>query len=614
LNKSFSGILTGLLLLLVFFFVNAIAKSATSGWFLDFSEENLYSLSEGSERILERLEQPVTLKYFFSKTDSSSIPALSVYSDRVLALLRQYKKASGNKLDLEVLDPRPDSEDEDWANRFGLRPLTLGNGEQIYFGLVGISSSGVEKIIPNIDLNNQDQLEYQVTGLIQSLVQEGRPRAGLVSSLNLTPSGSQIPGGQNGWIAIEQLKELLDVEFIEAEAKELPADIEVLAVIHPKNLSEELRYSIDQFVLGGGRLIVMTDPFCQLDLPPAEHQQAKPWDNSSSLNSLTTAWGLELNEGFAVADSGRSTGIQTQRGAPPEEFVMWISLKGEDLSQEEVISSGLESVVFPWAGHLKIHENDGVRITPIAESSELGNLVPVSELMGMGGRPDQLLKKYSSAGEKRLVAARIEGKLKSNFSNPPASIAQGQSIQHLTESKGVSNVLVVADVDFIADPYSVVLQNSPFGGQVAIRINDNLPMFLNALENMSGSNELISIRSRGKVSRPFTLVQDIEKDAQLRWRQEEEVFQARLNEANLRLSQFEKEGADNQVFSTAVMTELENLRREKAEAQQSLRKVRRNLREDVEKLGSNLFLINTFLVPLIVLISYFVLLATNRNN
>ncbi len=617
MSKTFSGFLSVIGLLVLFFLINALAKPFLGGWFADFSEENLYSLSSGSEKILEGLEEPVTLKYFFSKTDAASIPALNVYSDRVLALLRQYDKVAGDKINFEILDPRPDSEDAEWANRFGLRPLALPSGELIYFGLVGISSDGTEKVIPNIDIDNQDQLEYEVSGLIQSLSSNSRPRVGLISSLNL--SGSKVPapsgGAQPAWVAVEQLAGFSELVSINEDVNEISPDLDVLVLVHPKRLSEGLLYSIDQFVMGGGRLLVFVDPYCQLDAPPSTHPQGEPWNNSSDLNSLTGNWGVELVREFAVADYGRTTSVQTSRTGVPEEFIMWLSLGKDDLSSSEVISSGLELMVFPWAGHIETTQLEGVEIAPIVKSSGSGNLVPVAELQGPQGRPDSLLKKYSQlGGEKRLLAARIEGKLKSNFEEPPAAMASQQSVNHLSVSENRSNVMIVADVDFMADAYSVVIQNSPFGGRVAAKLNDNLPFFLNAVENMSGSNELISIRSRGKVARPFTLVQKIEKEAQLRWKREEEVFLARLNDTNMRLSSFEKQGADEQVFSSALVQELENLRREKAEAQSNLRKVRRNLREDVETLGSNLFLINTFLVPVLLLIIYFGFMMISRTT
>ncbi len=608
MSRTFSGVLSVIGLLVLFFLINALAKPLLGGWFADFSEENLYSLSEGSEEILEGLEEPVTLKYFFSKTDAASIPALNVYSDRVLALLRQYDKVAGGKINFEILDPRPDSEDSEWANRFGLRPLALPTGEQIYFGLVGISSDGTERVIPNIDIDNQDQLEYEVSGLIQALASKSRPRVGLISSLNL--SGSKAPDPQTGgvqpaWVAFEQLAGFSEVVTITEDASEISPGLDVLVLIHPKQLSERLLYSIDQFVMGGGRLLVLVDPYCQLDIPPSTHPEGEPWSNSSDLNSLTANWGVELVREFAVADASRTTSVQTRRAGVPEEFIMWLSLGQNDLSIHEVISSGLELMVFPWAGHITTKQLEGVEINPIVESSGSGNMVPLADLQGPQGRPDSLLKKYSQDGEKRVLAARIEGKLRSNFEEPPVSMVSQQSVNHLSVSEDKSNVIIVSDVDFIADAYSVVIQNSPFGGRVAAKLNDNLPFFLNAVENMSGSNELISIRSRGKVARPFTLVQKIEKEAQLRWKREEEVFLARLNDTNMRLSNFEKQGADEQVFSSALMQELENLRREKAEAQSNLRKVRRNLREDVEALGSNLFLLNTFLVPVLLLIIYF---------
>ncbi len=616
MNKTLSGVVAVGALLGILLFVNAIAKNLTGGMFVDLSEEKLFSLSPGSKGVVSKLEAPVTLKYFFSKTDSADFPGLKVFNDRILGLLKQYSRAGAGNVRLEVFDPRPDSEEADWAIKYGLRALDLPNGESVFFGLVGVSESGEEKSLPTFDLNNQEGIEYEVTKLIYSLSNAKKPKVVLLSSLDTQGTDIVAQAAAQGqqqrprpWFFVQQLKEFADLSFLGPETTELPSDTDIVLLVHPKDLSEKILFAIDQHVLAGKSLIALVDPFCQMDRPqPTDGQPPSPdYDRSSDLNALLEKWGVKMLSGKILGDRQLATTVQTSRESRPQEFVFWLSLTEKNISNTDVISGALEQLTLPWSGSLELTPSDGVEIEPILTSSEENQLFDSARAADPQLDPSSLLKGFVPEGKETALAVRVKGKLKTNFPNGLSTdAASGVSTNRLLESTETSNVIVFADVDFISDRFSVNLRNDPFGGQVAIKMNDNLPLFFNAVDNMGGSSDLISIRSRGRVSRVFTKVGELEKIAAERWTREEDVFKAKLAEANQRLQNFQEQsqGAGEQVFSSALMSELESLRDKKAEAQSKLRNVRRNLREDVESLGSRLFLINTFIAPLVVALCF----------
>jgi len=612
---SYSSILVlGLILLLV----NAVSGPLLGRFYFDLTEDGLYSLSQGTKNILGSLRTPVTIRAYISKTDTTKYPALKLYGDRVLSLLREYQRRSGGKINLEIYDPRPDSDEESWAQKYGIQPLAMPGGESVYFGLAAVNGRGDEEVIPVFSLSRQEFLEYDVTKALYSLNLETKPQIGIISSLKL--EGDIQPqqmfsqqAAPEPWVVVNQMSQFAEVKFLKEDVPSIDANIHTLMVIHPKNISEGTLYAIDQFVMRGGNLFVAIDPYCNEDQPPGGAQDptaAMSYDRSSNLKGLLSKWGVELAEHRVVGDINLSTKVSTSRDAAPDDFVLWITLDGSvqdgasNINRDDMLTSQLNNVLLPWPGALTHTAVEGVTFTPLLQSTKDAMLFDEQDYRFGGGNPDALIRKYVRGKEPQVFAARITGKLKSNFTARPASAAvpQGASPEsHLNESTGQSNIVVAADVDFLTDHASVITQ-SFLGHKMITALNDNLAFAGNITENLLGSSDLISLRSRGQFVRPFTKVRDIEKRAEEKWRMEETTLQATLNAANQRLSQIQSGTGDSQkgekLLNNAVLEEIKKIRDQRAQAQQRLREVRRNLRQDKERLGQWLFVLNTFAVPL----------------
>jgi ABC-type uncharacterized transport system involved in gliding motility auxiliary subunit len=615
---SIGGIIALGVILLLF---NAVSKALLSRYSLDFTEDGLYSLSKGTKNIVRSLEEPITLRYYFSKTDGATIPAVGLYGDRIRNLLEQYVRESDGIIDLKVYDPRPDSEEAEWAAKYGLQELRLATGQGLYLGLVAINSEGKEAAIPVLNFTRQEFLEYDITKLLYSITAGSKPNVAIFSSLPINGSDAsafmQQAQKSRKWYFVEQLEKVANVNHLIPQTDEIPADTDVLLVVHPKKFPRTTLYRIDQYVMNGGNLVAFVDPHCESDRPKQDPQNpyaAMSASKSSSLNDLTSKWGLELISNKVLTDINLSTKVSSGRGGMPVDFIAWLTLAAEQMEQESTVTGELENVMLPWPGALNVSEDlEGIEVERLLYSTTGAKLMDASTFKFGQTDPQDLLRTYVRGSKEQLIAARISGKLKTNFPDGQPSGVEGEedgvdgndeSIRpYRTETEKSANVLIVADVDILADSYSVARQNI-LGAQIVTLMNDNLAFLQNAVENMAGSSDLISIRSRGQFSRPFIRVDEIERETQLRWQQEEMAIQAKLNEANQRLQHLQRSGGsgDSQEFNSAVLEEIKKFRAERLDAQQRLREIRRNARYDLEHLERLLFIINTFMVPALLIL------------
>lgn len=604
------------LLFLIFFAVNGIGDKLLSRFYADLTDEGLYTLSKGSKSLISKLNNPVTLKFYYSKSEGDNLPIIKLYGARVADLLREYERVSGEKVSVEIVDPKPDSEEEEWAEKYGLSPMNLPTGQKLFLGLVAINGEGQEASIPVFDVRRQEYLEYDITKLIYSLDAKQQPVIGVLSSLQLVGDGAAMPPmfaqqqPRKSWIVINQLKKLFDVKVLPQEIDSIPQEVNVLFIVHPRGFSQKLQYAIDQYVMRGGNLVLAVDPFAMVDAPqqdPSNPMANFTHDRSSNLNDLTTKWGFKLSQGKVVTDRYLATPVNTNKGRP-ENFIAWLSIlgnsnsnKGQALVTDDVVTNNLENIMFAWAGAFeKVNaETEGLKESILIQTTPDAMLMEEKDIRFSAENPDVLLDKHTPSGKQEILSLKLSGIFKSNFEKSPEGVTNSS---HLTKGEKNATILAFSDVDFIADDYSAMSQNL-FGTELVSFLNDNQTLALNALDNLTGNADLIALRSRGRFTRPFSKVQMIEAEAQDRYKDVEKSFQSALNQANDRLSKLQSGiGGDGKkaVMSDALLQEIQKLREDKRTAQRQLREVRLALRQDKESLGSVLFVLNTFFVPLIL--------------
>jgi ABC-type uncharacterized transport system involved in gliding motility auxiliary subunit len=605
-QKLFSG--TGLVAVaLLLIVINLAAGLFFKGGRLDLTANRLYTLSEGTQNILGNLNEKITLRFYFSEEMFSGMPAFANYGQRVRELLEQYAELGGGQIELVVKKPEPFSDEEAEAMHYRLQGVPVDTtGSLAYFGLAGVNAAGKWRALPYFQPEQEESLEYELSGLIAGLANPQRPVVGMISSLPIDGSEANVYLGKTQeWFILTQIKRSFDVQNLGDAPGSIPENVDVLMIVHPKRLDEKTLFAIDQYVLGGGRVLAFLDPFAESDMEiekPAEGEQEYVTSaRSSDLGPLMQAWGMEQVPYMVAADRQAATRIKSTVGGQEKgvvDYVAWLTLGEENFTREDFVSGRLNSLVMGSAGILRQLAGAGTRFTPLITTSDQSMPIDAASIQFFTS-PEELLQAYQPSGEPFVVAARISGDVKSAF---PKGIDGVED--RLTQSSEPVNVIIVADTDMLRDMFWVSFQDF-YGRRAAVPSADNDTFVINALDNLSGSNDLINLRSRGRSVRPFEKVADLRAAADQEFRMKELLLQEKLSETGHKLRELQKSvisETGEPVMSEAELEEINKFRAEHIQIRKDLRNVQHALGKDIELLGTQLKVFNIALVPLVVIV------------
>ena len=599
---------TGLLLIaLVFLAFNMVAGLGLPNARLDLTEQKLYTISEGTQRILGELDEPINLYFFYSNNVTQDLVPLRNYAKRVEEMLHAYERAANGKIKLHIVDPAPFSEDEDRAAGFGLHAVPLQQGgDKLYFGLAGTNALDNVQTIPFFPLDQEEFLEYEISRLIQSLAKPERPVVGLLSGLQMGGDFNAMTGRSGtSWMVLDEIRQQFNLKSLQGDIDRIPDEVSVLLLVHPKNLPPPTLYAIDQFVLRGGKLLAFVDPFSENDNGGL---MGDAQGNVSDLALLFKAWGLRLRPGQVLADGTYAMSVGMGAEQQPVRHPAWLSLPAEAMDKTDVTTSALESINVASAGILEPLEGAKTSFTALLQSSEFAMPIEAQRLAGLR-EPQKLMSELEPTGERYTLAARVSGPAQSAF---PKGI-EGQK-DGLKSAERI-NVIVVADTDLLADRMWVQVQDF-FGQRVPQPFADNAGFVINALDNLAGSDALISVRSRGRYSRPFVVVERLQRQAEARFREKEEVLKQQLAQTEQRLAELQHSDSPDQVLelSPEQQATLQQFLQDKLKIRKELREVRYQLNADIEGLGRVLKLVNIALVPLLLTLGVIVLWLWRRRR
>lgn len=618
---------TGLVLAgVVFLSINLISSTAFRSVKADFTKEGLYTISEGTRKALSSIDEPIDIRVYYSNKLGEAAPSFAKNFERVRTLLEQYRSISGGKLQVSYIDPEPFSDAEDRAVAAGLRGIRLNpEGDLGYFGMVGANSTDNEETIGFFAPERERFIEYDVTKLIYTLAHPKKPTIGLVSTLPLD-GGLDPMMGMRGPVmqpqmVMQQIRDLFEVKTLGKDLKEVPADVDVLMVVQPDGLSPEAVYAIDQFALKGGRVLAFVDPVPET-LRPATPMAMSTSLNFEEFNKLLKAWGVEFDGKQVAGDIQHARRVQFG-GGPNNvvtEYVAWLGFDSSNLDKGDVLSAGIERLNLASSGYFTPVKGATSKLTPVLQTSAEAEIIPAEKISPM---PDAvaLLREYKPGGKPLVIAARISGEVKSaypdgrpkaekseekkdekNASAAPSNTEEAKDADGKAahRAEGKINVLVVADTDLLSDQFWVDVRDF-LGQQIAMPHAHNSAFVIGALENLSGSDALLSLRGRGVVDRPFELVADIRREAERRYREKEQALTAKLKELQDQLAKLEKVGDGEAVILTDKDREaIERFRGEMLTVRRDLREVKRALREDIDRLDAWLKIANIGAVPLLL--------------
>ena len=606
-KKLLSG---GALLLAAGLFVaiNIISNSTLTNWRLDLTQHKLYTLSQGTDNILKKLNEPIKLRFYFSNRELTGYPALLSYGQRVRDLLEEYVARSNGKVKLTFIDPEPFSQAEDQAVSSGLRQIPLSNtGDVGYFGLVGTNSTDDQQTIAFFNPDNEDALEYNITKLIYNLAHPKKQVVGVISTL---PVFGQAPNPETGqgsgqpWTFIKMMREQFDVRNLGTQVAAIPSAVHTLMVIHPKKLSKLTRYAIDQFVLHGGKAMVFVDPLSEADSqqPDPMHPNVMP-DVYSNLPKLFKRWGLKMNDDKIAGDIDAAIRVSYQgsHGEQQIEYIPWLHLGPKNFDQKDFITNQLKSINLGSAGILKPIKGATTKFTPLIFTGP-NSMAYERDAIIFQRNPAGLLDIFKPDHKDLTIAARIHGMAKTAFpyGRPKKTADEPADPDFIRESKKPINVIVVADTDILSNRFWVRTRNY-MGVPVPYPVADNGAFVINALDNLGGNDDLISLRSRGRSTRPFVRVQALRRQAEDKFRDQEQALQQKLKQTEAKLQNLQTQQGSNTILLTPEQRkEIEQFRHDQVKTREQLRKVQRDLRKNIERLGTELKFINIGLIPLLI--------------
>ena len=594
------------LIAVVFVGFNMLSNNLFKNTQWDFTEQKLYTLSPGTQQLLSELQEPISLQYFYSNKATRDVPMLRNYAQRVEELLDAYVRMADGQLRLEVIDPEAFSEDEDRAAALGLQAVPLEQeGAQLYFGLAAHNAQGDQQIIPFFALDQEELLEYELSRLISSVAQTERPVIGVLSGLPLN-GGFDMQAGQPQptWTILEEIRQQFAIESLKDDVDLIPTHIRTLLLVHPKNLSEATQYAIDQFVLGGGKLLAFVDPYSEADTAMGMPGELAV-DKSSDLPALFKAWGVRMLPAQVLGDGAYAMSVGVGQQQRAVRHPGWLALPKKALDSHDVLTSQLNSITVATAGILEPLENAKTQFTPLLYSSEYA--MPFSaQRFAMLENPEELLAEFEPTGERYVLAARISGPATTAFAEGIEGREQG------LQNAEMINVIIVADTDMLSDRMWVQVQDF-FGQRLPQPWADNGSFTINALDNLSGSDALIGVRSRANFNRPFTMVDNLQRTAQERFRKKEQELQLRLAATEEKLFELQQETDPEQdlQLTDEQQATMQQFLAEKLQLRKELREVRYQLNNDIESLGTKLKFFNIGVMP-ILLTFMLVMLSLSR--
>ena len=584
---------------------------------VDLTAEKAHTLSPGTRAILNKLDTPIVMRFYCTKNTSSMPPNLTAYAQRVDDLLAEYKQAAKGKVTIQRLNPEPDSDAEDSARLDGIEAQPLRTGERIYIGL-SVTMLDQKQAIPLLAPARERLLEYDISRAIARVMTTDKPVIGVMSSLpvmgQMNPMMMQRGQSQRPWVLIEELKRDFDVRQVEITSDKIADDIKLLLVIHPKTISDNAQYALDQFVLRGGKLVVFVDPLCALDRSSPQTGMMPP-PSTSNMEKLFKAWGLTFDTTKTVTDLEHVA--QLQQGPNPAV----LTLNETSVNKDDVVTADADNLIMAFSGAFAGTPAEGLTKTVLIKSSTRSQLVDPM-MASMSG--EQLMNNFISSGTEQPLAIRLTGKFKTAFpdgkptadqSNPEKKPDEKSPDTGLKTSDQPTAVVLVGDADMIQDQLAV-REIQGLGQRVVLPLNGNLSFAQSAVEQLAGDSNLIAVRSRASRERPFTVVQKLQADADASYRSKIRELEGSLAETQRKVNELQKvkDGGQQFILSPEQQQELVNFRKTEAGVKVQLRDMRKKLRAEIDSLENRTKWLNIALMPALVIIAGFILAMMKRRR
>ena len=592
-NYLIISILSTVILFLSF---NFIIQKINFNLGVDFTSTKTFTLSSGTKRVIDEIEEPIKINFVYSRDLSKNIPIIQNYANQVQGLLNRYSDRASGKIELNFIEPEPYSDDEDYVNRYGVQGFPIDQeGSKVYFGLIASNTTDDIETVPFFDPSKAGTLEKQLTDIVYKLNRSKKPMIGFLSWVDTTPPmmpNNQL--GQGEYTILEELSYFYDFEFLDTDIESFEG-IDLLIVYHPSDISDKTEYAVEQFILNGGKSVIFVDPFFEKN----DHS-----NKSSNLENVLKTLNINYNSNV-ILDGAQATRLQTQQNITDNTSLQtmlklnWPEVRGQFINQAEEIGDGLSLIRLVSPGGLSpLNDESEISYTPIMSSSEVTMDLPMKEVHD----PIKLINNFQPTGISYDFGVKLNGIAKSNFND-----FEFKNDNHLEISSKNINVVVFSDADFIRNAFWARIQKF-LDTNVIEATSDNGSLVTNVFDSMTGYDEFIDLRNKEAPFRPFVVVQKLQAEAEQMYLGQEQQLQAQLDNT---LNQIQNLSGGRDVESVNLsdkqLMELANFQLQVENTRKQLREVRRNLSKDIDRLANQINILNTFLIPvLLILLMFFI--------
>ena len=614
-NRSKLAVLAIALGAVLFLAVNIFSNNTFRALQVDLTEDSLYTLSDGTRNVLAQVDEPITARLYFSPILGEKSPQHARYYERVRELLERYENLTEGRFRLQMFNPEPFSDDEDSAVSFGLSGIPINDaGDLGYFGLAASNSTDDQEVVPFFTPEREAFLEYDLTKLVLALATPQKKTVGVLSTLPI--NGGFLPGAGNRprWTVIEQVNEFFEVQPIAPDAPEIPDDVGILMIVHPKNFSDQTLYAIDQFVMNGGKVLAFVDPAAEIDQPPRGNQPP----GKSDLGAVMKSWGVTLREGKVAGDLETARRVNVRIGAQlaVADYVAWLSLQPGNFARDDGAMADLRLLNVGTAGIIDKLKDGTTSVTPLITTGMRSMAIDAAQF---AGRPDVIgmFRNFKPVGEPLTLAARVSGPVTSAFPDGPPKGKDGKTpdaAKHLAKSKQDAQIIIMADADMLHDQLWADVQEL-LGRRMTVPFANNADFVISALENLAGGASLNQLRGRTISSRPFHLVREIRQAAEQRFRNKEEELQKELEQVRGELNKMirrENIQSGELILKPEDRAKIGKARERMVGIRKELRNVQHELRKDIDRLDSWLKFFNIAAIPLLLALGTLIFALVRR--
>ena len=594
LNKNYF-LISVISTVILFLSFNYIIQKVNFNFGIDFTSNKTFTLSQGTKRVIDEIEEPLKINFIYSRNLSKNIPIIQNYANQVQGLLNRYSDLSSGKIELNFIEPEPYSDDEDYVNRYGVQGFPIDQeGSKVYFGLIASNTTDDIETVAFFDPSKAGTLEKQITDIVYKLNRSKKPMIGFLSWVDTAPPmmpNNQL--GQGEYTILEELSYFYDFEFLDTDLESFK-NIDLLVVYHPSDITDKTEYAIEQFILNGGKTVIFLDPFFEKN----DHS-----NKTSNLENVLKTININYNTNI-ILDGAQATRLQTQQNISDNTSLQtllklnWPEVRGQYINQSEDIGNGLSLIRLVSAGGLSpLNEESGISYTPIISSSEVTMDLPMKEVHD----PIKLINNFKPTGIRYDFGVKLSGKTSSNFND-----FEFKNENHIDSSKDIS-VVLFSDADFIRNAFWARIQKF-LDTNVIEATSDNGSLVTNVFDSMTGYDDFIDLRNKEAPFRPFVVVQKLQAEAEQKYLGQEQQLQTQLDETLAKIQNLSGgRDAETVDLSDKQLMELANFQLEVEKKRQQLREVRRNLSKDIDTLANQINILNTFLIPILLILLMFII-------